>query len=189
MRSLTVWHFTIPLVLAFSAITWDRSEHLVWALAFTFVPIAIYILITEVPGKRSSSIKKAFSQLLFNIEINKYHSICLALFVAFLGSWISDIDWLFKIHRSPITHSIAPYLLMVFVIKQSRSIPWLNHSLNEKFLVIFGYGLSSHLISDIIPGGNVVGLPASIDMPFLFLNGIATGILAFKLHKKLLSSA
>ena len=102
----------------------------------------------------------------------------MAIFVVFLGSWIPDIDWQFKSHRSPITHSVLPYLGMAWYIK-ARSSDW-----DKWLLVFFGFGLASHLVSDIIPGGNVVWLPPAIDMPFLFANGALTFFLAFRMYKK-----
>ena len=59
---------------------------------------------------------------------------------------------------------------MSYLIKK-----WLfgNTEWNKILLIMFGYGLGSHLLTDIIPGGNVVWLPAYLDMPFLFINGVA----------------
>ena len=105
----------------------------------------------------------------------------MSLLVLYLGSWIPDTDWLVYSHRNPLTHSVVPFLLMAYIIKICD---FGNRDWNSLLLIMFGYGLGSHLLTDIIPGGNVVWLPAYIDMPFLFVNGLACIFISHKLIVK-----
>ena len=119
--------------------------------------------------------------------VPRWHCLALNLYVIYLGSWLPDIDWLFMQHRSPISHSVGPYFLMLAVVKKYESFG--NREWNWKLLCLFGYALASHLLTDIPPGGNVISLPAWLDMPYLAINGLATFVLAFRLQKQRLSYA
>lgn len=173
---MTIWHLYIPIVLLLSAATLDRFIHFVWATAFFLLTLVIFSGIKKVKGNGSILIRfwlKASTPK----GISKIHGTLMCLFVLYLGSWIPDTDWLVYSHRNPLTHSIAPYLLMALVIKKWK---FGNQDWNELLLIMFGYGLGSHLLTDIIPGGNVVWLPAYIDMPFLFVNGVVCIVLSHR---------
>lgn len=183
--NVTLWHLFIVPVALLSAVTNDRFVHLLWAVGFSLLPISAFLLILNRHDKapaRSSTIARYCHSLVSQEGIHRLHAIAMALFVLFLGSWIPDIDWKFKIHRSPISHSILPMIVLVFVNSRFRMG---NKEWSQKLLLLFGYGLSSHLVSDIIPGGNVVGIPARFDMPFLFMNGIVVFAWSALLHWKL----
>lgn len=107
----------------------------------------------------------------------------MALFVLFLGSWIPDIDWLIHSHRNPLTHSFLPFLIFWLLIKK-RYVG--NDDWNKRLLIVFGYGLGSHLITDIISGGNVVSIPPEYEIPFLLVNGVITLFISYRILKKYL---
>lgn len=173
---MSIWHLYIPIVLLLSAATMDRFIHFLWAAGFFALTLALFAGIRNIRGNKSILIRY-WSNASTPRGISQRHSLVMSLFVLYLGSWIPDIDWLFYSHRSPITHSIMPYLIMAYVIK---SWEFGNREWNELLLIMFGYGLGSHLLTDIISGGNVVLLPAYIDMPFLFVNGAACIYLAHR---------
>ena len=157
IMKFSIWHIFIPVVALFAAIgTPDRVIHFLWAGFFSLFPIAIFYFVHK---------KKSWSDYIFikNDKVSKHHQITMIIFVLFLGSWIPDIDWLFYMHRSPLTHSVLPFLVMSKFVSSFKT-EW-----DRRLLVFFGFALSSHLVTDIIPGGNVVWLPAWIDMPFLFI--------------------
>lgn len=175
--NISVWHAFIPIVAIFAAIgTQDRIIHFIWAAGFSLLPIAIFLFMY----KMKIGLEYVFVK---NKNVSKLHQVFMIIFVLFLGSWIPDIDWQFKMHRSPLTHSVLPFLVMLGYNHIFKS-EW-----DKRLLVFFGFGLSSHLISDIIPGGNVVWLPARIDMPFLFINGAVVFYLSYRLHRKTLNEA
>jgi len=171
-NNISIWHSFIPVVAIFAAVgTQDRIIHFLWALVFSLIPMVIFIVLYKM--------KIGYSYFFVESkDIGKLHQVIMILFVLFLGSWIPDIDWEFKSHRSPITHSVLPFWVMLSFSKIFKT-EW-----DKKLLVFFGLGLASHLITDIIPGGNVVWLPAKLDMPFLFLNGSIVIYLSYKVHIK-----
>jgi hypothetical protein len=109
------------------------------------------------------------------------HQVAMIIFVLFLGSWLPDFDWVFKSHRNPLTHSVLPFIVMKSYMHKFQS-RW-----DKQLFVFFGYGLASHLGSDIIPGGNVVKIPAWLDMPFLAVNSILVFLWSVKIHRNLLN--
>ena len=176
---MSIWHLYIPLVIILSAVTIDRFIHFLWATAFFLVGLTIFIGIKKVKGERSILVR-FWIRASRPDGISKIHGIVMSLFVLYLGSWIPDIDWLFYSHRNPLTHSIIPMLFMMRVISRWQ---FGNRDWNDRLLIIFGYGLGSHLLTDIIPGGNVVWLPAYIDMPFLAINGILCLLISQRMIK------
>jgi hypothetical protein len=170
--NISIWHIYLPIVILFAAIgTNDRIIHFLWAIGFSLIPILVFLIFLKKQWKPNWVFVK--SDL-----IPKFHQVIMIIFVLFLGSWIPDIDWEFMIHRCPITHSVLPFLLMKGYGYFSKN-EW-----DKRLLIFFGYGLASHLVWDVIPGtGNVVWLPAWLDMPFLLVNGLATFYLSYRLHK------
>ncbi len=87
-----------------------------------------------------------------------------------LGTWVSDWDLFLGIgyHRSPLTHSILPFLIFTPIFRPiSRYV----------FPIGFGLGLASHLFWDIIFYGNVHWISGRME-DRLFL-GINMAILFF----------
>lgn len=166
---MSVWHIYIPVVLLLSATTWDRFVHFAWATAFFMLTLVILIGIKKLRGEKSLLIRY-WMRASTPDGASKLHGASMSVFVLYLGSWLPDIDWLIYSHRNPLTHSVIPLLVMTYLI---RNWNFGRRDWNELLLIMFGYGLGSHLLTDIIPGGNVVWLPPHIDMPFLFLNGAA----------------
>jgi len=85
-----------------------------------------------------------------------------------IGTWIPDWDLFFGIgfHRSPLTHSILPALLIGPIILKMR--------LPIILIIGFVLGLSSHLFWDIIAYGNVQWIKGgNNDRLFLLANCIA----------------
>ena len=84
-----------------------------------------------------------------------------------LGTWVPDWDLFVGIgfHRSPITHSALPAIL----------VGWLVFRLKLPFILIIGFciGLASHLLWDVIDYGNVQWIRGgNNDRLFLFVNSI-----------------
>ena len=173
---MTVWHLYIPIVFFLSAVTWDRFNHFAWATAFFIVSLIIFAGIKKIRGNKSILIRY-WLQASRPSNVSKTHGFIMSLFVLYLGSWLPDSDWLIYSHRNPLTHSILPFLFMTWLIDKWK---FGNHDWNKLLLIMFGYGLGSHLLTDIIPGGNVVWLPAYIDMPFLFINGLSCIIISHR---------
>lgn len=173
---MSLWHLYIPLVLLLSAATIDRFIHFVWAAIFFLLTLLMFAGLRTVKGNKSILIRY-WSKASTPVGISRSAGMAMSLFVLYLGSWIPDTDWLVHSHRNPITHSILPLVLMAYVVKTWN---FGNREWNELLLIMFGYGLGSHLLTDIIPGGNVVWLPAYIDMPFLVINGVACIVLSHR---------
>jgi len=84
-----------------------------------------------------------------------------------LGTWVSDWDLFFGIayHRSPLTHSFLPAVLVVWLVLRAK--------MNTMLIIGFCLGLSSHLFWDIIAYGNVQWISGgNNDRLFLFANSI-----------------
>ena len=166
----------------FSTISPDRIVHFLWALLFCMISIVPLLIISKALEWK---IGKDWFSKLRPPGANSTHFNIVAFSTLFFGSWLPDIDWVIHLHRAPFTHSVLPFIVVSQFLRFSKIG---NSEWNRRLLVIFGYGLASHLVSDIIPGGNVVWLPAIIDMPFLFVNGIITFYLSFKIHKSISSN-
>jgi len=154
-KNITIWHAAIILVVFLGTIgTKDRLTHLGVSIAVAIIPIvSIYFLLKS---KR------------FNFFINgvvKWHQTAMILFVVYLGSWLPDIDWEFGIHRFSGTHSILPFLIIYFYLLKRKS-----NLFERQLLVFFGFGLAGHLMLDMMPGGNIVKIPAYLELPFLIIN-------------------
>lgn len=80
------------------------------------------------------------------ISISEY--IRIYIFAA-LGTWVPDWDLVLGIgfHRSPFTHSIFPWMLLMLVIKKYKLSPFLS--------IGFAIGLASHLVWDTLFYGDV----------------------------------
>lgn len=102
---------------------------------------------------------------LSNIRVTK--RIMLYAFISMaIGTWVSDWDLILGIgfHRSPITHSLLPAIL----------VGWLAFKIKTHSMVVIGFclGLSSHLFWDIVVYGNVQWISGgNNDRLFLFING------------------
>ena len=86
--------------------------------------------------------------------------------VALLGTWVSDWDLVLGIgyHRSPITHSAIPGLVLGWLL-----IKWQLRSAG----VGFALGLASHLLWDIVDYGDVRWISGgNNDRLFLFVNAV-----------------
>lgn len=182
---MTIWHYFIPVVLLFSATTYDRAVHGLWALLFFFGALIVYAGIKKFSSDKSIVVKLAH-RVTTPPGIKPMHATTMALFVLYLGSWIPDIDWLFNSHRNPFTHSALPLFAMIFL---SREYPFGNPKWNKALLAVFAFGLGSHLWMDIPPGGNVVWVPAKLDYPFLFINGLICLIFGYRLVKQIISDS
>ena len=100
-----------------------------------------------------------------------------------LGTWVSDWDLILGIgyHRSPLTHSILPALIL----------GWLAYRVKLDALLMIGFclGLSSHLFWDTIDYGNVQWITGGdSDRLFLSINCIILLVFAFVLKSKYLKS-
>ena len=96
-----------------------------------------------------------------------------------LGTWIPDWDLFLGIgfHRSPITHSLLPALVLSWFIYKYKFHPIL--------IIGFSLGLSSHLFWDIIAYGNVQWIPGgNNDRLFLLVNGVALIFASLIMNKK-----
>ena len=83
-----------------------------------------------------------------------------------LGTWVPDWDLVLGIqhHRSPLTHSFLPVLLLFVGMK------WLKLPLNT-LVVGFAAGVSSHLLWDIVFYGDVRWISGgNYDRLFLLIN-------------------
>ena len=135
--------------------TLDRFIHLIAGIIFILLFIKIY-----------------------NIEINKKGLIYVFLSMA-LGTWVSDWDLMLGIgfHRSPLTHSLLPALIILWAVFKLK--------LNPILLVGFCLGLSSHLFWDIIAYGNVQWIKGgNNDRMFLLINAILLIVLSIIINKK-----
>jgi hypothetical protein len=86
-----------------------------------------------------------------------------------LGTWMPDWDLKFGIgyHRSPLTHSALPAVVLALGVMASR-LPL------DKLVVGFAIGLASHLLWDIIFYGDVRWIKGgNYDRLFLLGNAIA----------------
>lgn len=95
---------------------------------------------------------------------------------ALLGTWVPDWDLFLGIgfHRSPITHSALPVILVGFLM-----MPYSRYAV----AVGFGLGVASHLFGDVVEYGNVQWIPGRFwDRTFLIVNG--AGILLWAWSKE-----
>ncbi|MEO1016314.1 MAG: hypothetical protein AAFY56_01285 [Pseudomonadota bacterium] len=145
----------------------DRLEHLLWAGAFFLVIMAAGAAMTKA-NPSQSLIARYWIFVSQTKGFARAHLLVMVVFVMFLGSWLPDVDWLFNQHRSPVTHSAIPYLLLAAYI--GKPIVG-NRELSLVLLPIFGVALGSHLIVDHFQGGNLVGVPAVWEIAFLMGNG------------------
>ncbi|KAF3978788.1 MAG: hypothetical protein HFP77_00115 [Methylococcales symbiont of Iophon sp. n. MRB-2018] len=100
-----------------------------------------------------------------------------------IGTWMPDWDLLLGIgfHRSPITHSALPALLVGWLVYKSKLQPIL--------IIGFCLGLSSHLAWDIVAYGNVQWISGgNNDRLFLFINALILIIVAIVINKKPLTN-
>ncbi|MGB9499866.1 MAG: hypothetical protein ACKVE4_08985 [Dissulfuribacterales bacterium] len=95
-----------------------------------------------------------------------------ALFLGFIsmaiGTWMPDWDLILGIgfHRSPLTHSLLPALLVGWIVFK-RKLPIV-------LIIGFSLGLSSHLFWDIVAYGNVQWIKGgNNDRLFLLANSAA----------------
>ena len=113
-----------------------------------------------------------------NFKITK-QTLFLGLIAMTIGTWISDWDLFLGIgfHRSPLTHSILPALLIGLIIFKMK--------LPIILIIGFSLGLSSHLFWDIIAYGNVQWIKGgNNDRLFLLANSIALLVVAYLLKTK-----
>lgn len=102
-----------------------------------------------------------------NLKITK-QNLLFGFIAMSIGTWVPDWDLFLGIgfHRSPITHSILPALLIGFIIFKMK--------LPVILTIGFSLGLSSHLFWDIIAYGNVQGIKGgNNDRLFLLANCIS----------------
>jgi len=102
-----------------------------------------------------------------NLKITK-QNLFLGFITMAIGTWIPDWDLYLGIgfHRSPLTHSILPVLL-ILPIAFKKTLPTI-------LIIGFSLGLSSHLFWDIIAYGNVQWIKGgNNDRLFLLANCIA----------------
>ena len=95
-------------------------------------------------------------------------SMILASIPMAIGTWVPDWDLFLGIgfHRSPITHSALPAILIWWVAYKFK--------INKMIVIGFILGLSSHLFWDIVAYGNVQWISGgNNDRLFLFINGAA----------------
>lgn len=125
--------------------TYDRLIHISVGLGF----VILYFLIRK-------ALKSPEKNILNIIGI---------LIASIFGTWVSDLDLLIcgiGCHRSPITHSLLPFVLFEFIV-----FPVSPYLLPRGFAL----GLSSHLFWDIIDYGNVHWIPGKFwDCMFLGVN-------------------
>jgi hypothetical protein len=94
---------------------------------------------------------------------------------ALLGTWVPDWDLFLGIgfHRSPITHSALPVILVSLLVR-----PYSGYAV----AVGFGLGVASHLFWDVVEYGNVHWIPGRFwDRAFLGAN--AAGIVLWAWSK------
>lgn len=179
---MTVWHLFIPVIALLGAWTIDRFVHLAWAGAF-FVGFLVLAAGYKAVASDKSLVVRYWFAATHPKNHSYFHGLVLALFVLFLGSWIPDIDWKFGAHRSPVTHSILPYLVLAAAAKnwEFGDSDWAT-----LLLPVFGVALGSHLIIDFFQGGNLVGVPVEYEFAFYAINGIVVcAISYFQMHKRL----
>lgn len=172
---MTVWHLYIPIVLLFGAWTVDRFVHLAWAGGF-FVGFLVLAAGYKAVASDKSLVVRYWFAATHPAGHSQIHGLALALFVLFLGSWLPDIDWKFGIHRSPITHSILPYVAMMVVVKnwEFGDTGW-----SSLLTPVFGIALGSHLIIDFFQGGNLVGVAQQYEFAFYAVNGLVVCVLSY----------
>jgi len=178
---MTVWHAFIPLMIALGAWTNDRFVHLLWASVF-FVGTLVLLSGIKALASNKSVITKYWVRATHPEGISRSHAIAMAIFVLFLGSWVPDLDWKFGVHRSPITHSVLPFIAMAAVVKK---VQFGNKQWNQLLLPLFGIALGSHLIVDFFQGGNLVSVPAHYEFTFYFANGLALCIFSYFQMRKI----
>lgn len=171
---MTIWHLFIPVVVLFGAWTVDRFVHLLWAGAF-FVGFLVLARGYRAVASDRSLLVRYWIAVTHPPNRGHAHGLALALFVLFLGSWLPDIDWKFGIHRSPITHSVLPYLVMAAAAKW-----WAfgDRIWSLMLTPVFGIALGSHLIIDFFQGGNLVGIGMEYEFAFYAANGFAAILLS-----------
>ncbi len=113
----------------------------------------------------------ALAFFLFFEKVTKSHVSSLNLIIGMVatafGSWVPDWDLFLGIgfHRSPLTHSLLPSLIVVWIVVKGK--------LPRILIVGFMLGLSSHLLWDIIDYGNVQWIDGgNNDRLFLLVNSI-----------------
>jgi hypothetical protein len=92
---------------------------------------------------------------------------------ALIGTWVPDWDLFLGIgyHRSPITHSALPVILLSLLISSRAA---------YGVVVGFGLGVASHLFWDCIYYGNVHWIPGRFwDRTFLIANAAGIVLWAF----------
>ena len=108
-----------------------------------------------------------------NFKITK-QNLLLGFIAMSIGTWLPDWDLFFGIgsHRSPLTHSILPALLIGLIIFKMK--------LPTILIIGLSLGLSSHLFWDIIAYGNVQWIKGgNNDRLFLLVNSILLIVAAY----------
>lgn len=183
---MTIWHMFIPIVLFFGVWTVDRFVHLIWATVF-FVGFLMLASGYKAIRNEKSLLIKYWIVATRPKGRTHIHAATMAIFTLFLGSWIPDIDWKFGVHRSPLTHSILPYLILWTIVDKFN---FGDQQWNRTLLPIFGFALGSHLIIDFFQGGNLVSVPTKYEFAFYLFNGFMVCALSyFRMHKYLRKSA
>lgn len=119
----------------------------------------------------------------FFAKVTKPHvsagNLLIGMLAAAIGSWVPDWDLLLGIgfHRSPITHSLLPSLIVAWIVLKGR--------LPRILMVGFMLGLSSHLLWDLVDYGNVQWIDGgNNDRMFLLINSILLLFFAFFVRHK-----
>ena len=172
---MTVCHAFIPLMIALGAWTNDRFVHFLWASVFFVCTLVILSGIKALTSNKSD-INKYWERATHPEGISRSHAIAMAFFVLFLGSWVPDLDWKFGVHRSPLTHSVLPFIGMMVVVKKAQ---FGNKQWNQLLLPLFGIALGSHLIVDFFQGGNLVSIPAHYEFIFYSVNGLSLCVFSY----------
>ena len=100
-------------------------------------------------------------------ESLKLSDYCFLVFACSIGTWVLDWDLMLGIgfHRSPLTHSVLPWVLVYLGFKKLK--------LPNSILIGFAIGLSSHLLWDIVYYGDVRWIQGgNNDRLFLFANSL-----------------
>jgi hypothetical protein len=100
---------------------------------------------------------------------------------ALLGSWVPDWDLVFGIgfHRSPLTHSCLPALLVLWLSIRLRT---------PSMLVGFALGTASHLLWDIVFYGDVRLIEGgNSDRLYLLVNAGLLLVMAFVVGRRIQS--
>ncbi len=139
--------------------TTDRIIHLAVGIAF----FIIFIKLTKTP--------------------NEPEFLITGFITMAIGTWMPDWDlWLgIGYHRSPLTHSVLPALLVGFFILKNKFSPML--------IIGFCLGVASHLFWDIIAYGNVHWIKGgNNDRLFLLVNTLLLIIMASIIKYKYLNN-